>query len=284
MSFIRNAAPILILVLLITVTAVSQQKTAKTLLEEGKELARQEKFEEALDVLRESVDLDDKNPATYGLMASVQLELRLNLEAVDSFRKAIDLNPNDAILHSGLCHALAAAGKVLEGLEECRRSRKIDPDSLVAATDTVFVLRMISTPPPDLYQIVDDVLGRFPENVYVLAAAAEILEVRDPERSIELYLKLSELQPREPVWYARLAQLYIDRERDKEAIEAANRALSLDPKNARAHFFVGRVYFELGLNADAAESFRLSLDTEPGNKECLWYLALSEERRGRLDE
>ncbi|HUF05422.1 MAG TPA: tetratricopeptide repeat protein [Aridibacter sp.] len=265
-------------------TSFAQQPTARELYEQGVSLLHENRPGEALLKLEESVEIDDTDPRPYALIGTIHFTLENFGRSVDAFRKAVELRPNDPKVWAGLCRALAADGKVLEGIEECRRAIAIDPDSQRANTDLIIVLRLQSSPSSDLRDLIERALSRFPDNIEILVAAAGYFERRDTSRSVGLYERLAEIQPETPVWHMKLAELYIDLERDKDAIDAANRVLALDPKNALANFFLGRVYFDLGQNTDAAEAFQRALETAPGNESYLFFLAKTEQRRRAYEE
>lgn len=266
-------------VLVLIQVSYAQQPTARKLYRQGVLLLQENKPAEALVKLEASVDLDDTDPRPYALIGTIHFTFENFGRSADAFRKAVELRPNDPQVRAGLCRALAADGKVLEGIEECRKAVAIDPDSQRANTDLIIALQLVKSPPPDLGRLIERALARFPDNLEVLAAAAGYYELRDRARSVELYERLASIEPENTYWHMHLAGLYIELERDREAIDAANRVLTLDPKNARAHFFVGRVYLELGQNTDAAEWFKKALEIEPNNESFLYHLAQAANRR-----
>ena len=275
---------LLLLSLAFSGAASAQATTAEEFYEEAVALLRTEQREEALEKLEASVKLDDTDPRPFALIGTIAFSLEDFGKAADAFRRAVELRPEDPNLRAGLCRALAEDGKVLEGIDECRKAVSIDADSYRANIDLIVALQLLSAPPYDLRLLIENALSRFPDNVEVLSVAARYYELRDSNRSVELYQRLASIEPENPGWHIALAELFIELERDRDAIDSANRVLALDPKNARAHYFVGRVYFELGQNADAAESLRRSVDLEPQSESTIYFLAIAEERRGRYSE
>ncbi|QQS43069.1 MAG: tetratricopeptide repeat protein [Acidobacteriota bacterium] len=278
-SHIRLAMLPVLLLIATPAALMAQQPTAHELYRQGVLLLQENKPAEALEKLEASVALDDTDPRPFALIGTIHFTFENYGRAVEAFRKAVELRPADPQVRAGLCRALAADGKVLEGIEECRQAVAIDPESQRANTDLIIVLQLVKSPPPDLGRLIERALARYPDNLEVMAVAAGFYELRDRVRSVELYERLASIQPENTHWHMHLAELYIELERDREAIDSANRVLALDPKNARAHFFVGRIYLELGQNIDASEALGRSVELDPKNEMYLQVLFEAERAR-----
>jgi tetratricopeptide (TPR) repeat protein len=75
------------------------------------------RFDEALDVARQIVDLDENYPQGYSQIGNNLLQLGQTEEAVDNFRKFDRMIPHSALAKYLLCHGLVRNGKI----EEARR-------------------------------------------------------------------------------------------------------------------------------------------------------------------
>ncbi|HEX6731084.1 MAG TPA: tetratricopeptide repeat protein, partial [Pyrinomonadaceae bacterium] len=70
------------------------------------------------------------------------------------------------------------------------------------------------------------------------------------------------------------------RNNDAEALKAAERAVSLAPKNFDAQFVFGRALFGSGDYAGAARTFQLAVALKPGDADAQFFLATALERSG----
>jgi TolB-like protein/Flp pilus assembly protein TadD len=114
------------------------------------------------------------------------------------------------------------------------------------------------------------------------------------EKSIALYLQTLDIAPDYAAAWTDLADLYA-RQTNKAlrtteegfalALEAAEKALKIDPENAKAHACLGRIV--LNLNGDlvkAAQHIETALSLEPANPDILLEAAILARCLGRVDE
>ncbi len=76
----------------------------------------------------QAVALDDSLAEAHTSQAILHLQLARNWAAADQqFRRAIQLNPNDAIAHHWYSHYFIAMGRIGESLAESQRALELDP-------------------------------------------------------------------------------------------------------------------------------------------------------------
>lgn len=78
-----------------------------------------------------------------------------------------------------------------------------------------------------------------------------------------------------------LGQLYLDLQRDTEAVRSCSRAVSIDPDYADGRYWLGRALMALPDDTRAAAEFHAAVRLDPGRREALLYLARLELRAGR---
>ncbi len=71
-------------------------ESAKTLIDQGKELSNNGKFDEAIAKFNEAQKLQPNNPAVYVYRARVQYAKNRNLEALGDLNQALKIEPNFA--------------------------------------------------------------------------------------------------------------------------------------------------------------------------------------------
>lgn len=97
-----------------------------------------------------------------------------------------------------------------------------------------------------------------------------IVPKADPAQEAERHLK-------------QVYQLYT-RDRLKEALEECGKAIRLDPRNAKAHYWKGRIYIRTGEYDPALEEFRAAVNLSPDFREAHDNLGWLYFRKNRLDE
>lgn len=275
----------LIALLVMTITAASQTppaNTARERFESGIALLNAKKFPEALAAFRESVRLDSKQPAAHANMGAVLVLSGKPAEAVPSYREAARLAPNDGSFRTGLCKALVLIKSFSEAVTECEEGVRLAPDSHYARAALIETMNRARLGASDIQRVVDLAMVRFPDDESIIVEAASFyVSIGNPAAAADLYQRLITLKPGSAVYHAYLAEVYMLLERDNDAVSEARKALELEPKNARAQYFMGRLFFELGQHSEASQAFETVTQSTTDFPDAPYYFALSEARRGR---
>jgi tetratricopeptide (TPR) repeat protein len=108
-----------------------------------------------------------------------------------------------------------------------------------------------------------------------------LLDFRAGPRSAEPIASLAERNgPTAAEWFERGCALDGDPASRKQAIEAYQRALALDPEHADAHCNLGTVHYAQGRRSSALACFRRTLEIDPLHLEANFNLANLLEERG----
>jgi Tfp pilus assembly protein PilF len=95
----------------------------------------------AAEALSKGLEIDSSIPDLYLLQASVlSRQGAISKDAEDAYRRAIELDPNDADAHQEYALYLRGAGRYDEGLAEIDRARELDPLSAWVATCSGWIL------------------------------------------------------------------------------------------------------------------------------------------------
>jgi tetratricopeptide (TPR) repeat protein len=116
--------------------------------------------------------------------------------------------------------------------------------------------------------IVDREIDRAPQDIEVRAWRARVLMWSGHLAKAELeYYVLTAAAPSDPDNWLGLATLYSREGRPKEALQALDRAVELDPKRADIHVARARTLKALGSQNEARLEFNRTLDLDPTNAE-----------------
>lgn len=267
---------------------------------QGVDLFEQGRYEEAKRILAASPN-DAEAVATLGRIALRQNDPE---QAVELLEKAVGLRPSVARYHFHLGEAMGAyaqkasffkqaamAPKIRKAFE---RASELDPNYLEPRFGLI-----------DFYLIAPGVMGGSEEKAF--EQAAEIRN-RDPFMGAQAYARIYTRQkkndlvrkewldlvrqhPRSPRAHNALARyLGMSEKKFREAFEAIDKALELDPGYMPAYFRAGQIAAESGAHlARGEESLRKYLgytpkDNEPDLASAHFYLGMVYEKQGKKAE
>lgn len=87
----------------------------------------QSSFEEAINLVRKSLSLDDSLPGPHGLMSQIHLYKRQHKEAIDEAQKAVTLAPGFAFAYTWLGTALMYAGRPRDAINSLEKAIRLNP-------------------------------------------------------------------------------------------------------------------------------------------------------------
>jgi len=95
---------------------------------EGIKLSESGMHAEALEEFKQAYDLDPEQPAVVGRMAEAYAQLGKNDEAVANYKKAIELSPEDPNLYTNLGVVLSKMGKTAESQDAFKKGAEISAE------------------------------------------------------------------------------------------------------------------------------------------------------------
>ncbi|MBN1398852.1 MAG: tetratricopeptide repeat protein [Bacteroidetes bacterium] len=127
--------PIFIILVLIISGCSSNRDKAKSLLDEGAQLAKSEKYETAILKYEEALVLDPENAAGYNLLG-MAYRFRYNqtgteefkTKEIDAFKKAIEIDPKLWIAYKNIAASLYYRGNKKEALPYIEKALELQPN------------------------------------------------------------------------------------------------------------------------------------------------------------
>lgn len=120
-------------------------------------------------------------------------------------------------------------------------------------------------------------------NVHFLRGFA-FESLKDTEAAIAEYSQEVKIAPQAVTPVIQLALLYSDAGRQEEALEAARRAVALDPASARSHFALGRALLALQKWSESASELEKARDLSPEAAKIHFQLSRAYRKLGRTQD
>jgi protein O-mannosyl-transferase len=195
----------------------------------AEQLILNNRLREAVDDLKQAVQLDPANVDAHYNLGNVLMQLNRFPEAISVFETALKLHPSDSRTHNNLGLTLSKAGRTNDAMKHWQEAIRIQPDNIEARNN----------------------LG------------AALLALGKPQEAIEQFRSAVASQPHEVRSLSNLANTLADAGYRDEAIQHFEKALSLDPNSAKAHTGLAIVLQQIGRNSEAVEHYREAVRIQP---------------------
>lgn len=173
-----------------------------------------------------------------------------NEAAIAEFRKALEMDPHDAMALNNLGAVLVSAGELDEAVAQFRKALESDPDNFKAHGNLGVTLAR---------------MGRFDEALPPL------------EKAVALNAEDSKVQ-------SALGGVLVNKGRIDEAMKHLEKALAINPSDSDAHNNLGGILARAGKFDQAIPHFQKALAGEPGSFVLMFNLGRALAAGGRVDE
>ena len=242
------------------------------------------------------------NPAyasAYVLRAQLLETSNQRDQALEQYRKAVELDPESAMAEFGLGRLLLAGDDAKEALRHLLRARDLSEDSAVHGAlaqayqklgdrDSANRENQLASKPGETVGIVDPVhYAMRKESVSSLALMERALEAEragDHERAETLYRELTGLRPDDPNIRTQLGDVLSRQSKLQPAKEQYLAALAINSQHASAHYGLGNVLNFEGDYEGAVREYRAALAAQPDHVQTMVNLAGILAYQGELSE
>jgi tetratricopeptide (TPR) repeat protein len=199
----------------------------------GLALADRGRFLDAIDHYKKALEINPRFGKTYNNLGLALNELGRYDEAFRCFSRALKINPGSGDVHTNLGAVLIAQGKLDEAIENLSRALVINPNSVSALNNMGLALAR---------------KGSYQSAIFHFSEALRL----DPEMA-GAHFNLGNLM-------ANLGKYEV-------AEDHFSRGLQIDPKRADAHFFMGNAIAKQGRLNEAVYYFSEALRIDPNHVE-----------------
>ena len=203
-------------------------------------------------------------------------------EAVQEFRKAIDLNPDFAEAHYALGVLLMRLGDQPGAKQEFDIVVKLNPDSADAHNNLGALLAQDQNYSEAIWHVLEG-LRLNPKDAKARINLSNILIAEgDVEAAIDQLQAAIGLAPENVSLFLYLGRAQSRAGKSEAAIQSFRHAVELDPHSAPAHRGLGEVWLELGKYSDASSEFNSALRIDPSNADTHFQLAKTFLQQGNV--
>jgi tetratricopeptide (TPR) repeat protein len=208
------------------------------------------KHEEAIDAYRQAIHMVPNQITAWNHMGNLCLKIHRNDEAIIAFQKTIEHSPEDPIAWIGLGNVYSQIGYMNDAIRAYQKAIAFAP----------------TLPQPW------NGLGS------VYASIGKL------DEAIHAYQKSIQLNQQSITPWLGLAHLFSKYDRDREVIKAYQQALDIDSKNSSIWNNLGQTFLKLGDYQQAAHSFSKAIQLDQGSGRAYSNLAITYTYMGKHRE
>ena len=204
-------------------------------------------------------------------------------EAIDQFRKSIQLNPGFSESYTNLGFALARVGMPDEALKNYQKSLSMDPKDYVAQTNVgrMYYIKNEYTKAISEYKKAIEMKLDYPHAHEGLGVA--YYRQGNTTRALEELNIAIELNPNYAEAYYNIGLIFLDQRKIDLAIKNFEQAINSDPYYADAYSSLGVCYYHKKKLDEAIEHLRMAIEIEPNLAKAHNNLAIAFHSAGKYD-
>jgi len=212
--------------------------------------SRQMQGKDALEAFRKVVELMPNDPDAHYNLGNALKDIGQFDNAASSYRRVLKMKPDFAEAHNNLGITLRNLGQIEEAVASCRRALEIKPNLAEAHNNMGIALR-------------------------------DLLQYEDAVKSLR---RAVEIKPDYAEAYNNMGSVLRDFLQYEDAVRSLRRAVEIKPDYAEAHNNMGIVLHDMGLYSDAVTSCRRAVEIKPDFAEAYFNLGGSLREIGHLNE
>ncbi|MEZ5980491.1 MAG: tetratricopeptide repeat protein, partial [Planctomycetota bacterium] len=275
--------------------------------------ARETLLADGVRVMREALERDDADPRVWIYLGELELQRGRSDVAVDAFRRAIELDPQDALAHSGFAYGLVEQhreveaeealhgaltscpsallrgqlgsllidqGRIEEAADQIERGLELEPEN-----EELLLLhaRHLSESEEQMRDSLERALASDPDFVDALVDLGVLFATQSRRDSArKCFRRAIDVDSDCVEAFHELAALELDTA-PREALRLAGRSLEIDPEESRGWSLMGEALWQLGRKAEAHRALERACSIRPVRADgarAFWIRARLSEEEG----
>jgi tetratricopeptide (TPR) repeat protein len=242
-------------------------------------------FESAIEILIEGLKAAPNDENMARLLGQVYFRVRDIDNALEAFKKAVSLNPQDEVshFHIGLCYSMQRPRPAwFEASQAFAKAVELEPDnarynyhygnSLVMQRN----FRHAQEPLERAFATEDG------QNDFRIATDLGLVyqSQNNNEKAIEMFERASELNPERTTPFIYLGNLYLSERNHEKALEIADKLVEILPEDGRGHSIAGQVHLRERNFSQAEKAFTEAIQID--SSEASYYYQRGMAKEGRI--
>jgi tetratricopeptide (TPR) repeat protein len=241
------------------------QGQVKDLTKQGRDLAKERKFEEAFAKFEAAIQLDNENIIALNSYANALVKANKLDRAIRIFERSLSLDNTHIYTLNGFANALARSRNSERAIELLEMSLQIEPDNAITLSKFANLLAQNGNIERAI-ELLGMSLQIEPGNVITLSKLANLLAQNgDIERAIELLEMSLQIEPDNAITLNTFANLLTQHGDIERAIKLFEMSLRIEPDNVITLTSFGNLLSQYGEIKRPAQLFKRALKLEPND-------------------
>jgi tetratricopeptide (TPR) repeat protein len=202
-------------------------------------------------------------PAFFNDLGDLERQTGRKDSAIQYYRQAIEMNPQNAPSYANLAIVLAGSGRTDEALKEFQRALQINPAFSTAQINYAGLLASLGRLEEAIVEYQKAVTIDSENSMAHYGLAMALTNRGRISEGIEEYQKALKIKPNFPAGHINLGNALAGQGQTGEALFHFRKALEINPRDAVALFSVGKVLAIQGQTDEAIASLRRALEIRP---------------------
>jgi tetratricopeptide (TPR) repeat protein len=223
-----------------------------------------EDYEKALSYFIESTKRNPQKALSFFWIGYCLGRLGQYQEAIEPYKQAIRIQPNDGEIYNNLCFAYGKVGRFDEAIESCRQAIQLKPDLAEAQNNLGWTYQIVGRY-QEAIQSCKEAIRLKPD--FVLAhynLGNNYSALKKYEEAIKSYKETIRIQFDYAEGHLNLGAAYFHTGRFEEAIVSYKQAVRLKSSLPEAHLNLGMSYLKLGDRGSAIEEYKILRELDKG--------------------
>lgn len=200
-------------------------------------------------------------------------------QAIDEYKKALDLEPNNSLIYSEMAESYLRNNKVREAVDSANKAIQLDKDNIEAhrMLSTVYlqIIGRANAQQPPSIDTINSAIHEFEEIVrvdptenqsYVMLGRLYLIK-GDRDKATAIFKQLLGREPGSEEGVTALAKLHMDAGNFKEAVDLLESFVKERPDSDSALQTLGEAYSGLRDYAKSADAYRRAAELDPDDVE-----------------
>src|SRR5215469_11051597 len=200
-------------------------------------------------------------------------------QAIDEFKKALDLDPNNSLIYSEMAESYVRNNRVREALDNATKAIQLDQDNIEAhkLLSTVYLqtISRANAQQPPTSETISNAVHEFEEIVRIdpterqsFLMLGRLYQIKgDRDKATEIYKQFLGIEPGNEDGVTALAKLHMDAGNYKEAVDLLEQFITQRPDSDGALQTLGEAYSDLQEYSKSADAYKRAAEIDPDDIE-----------------